>query len=119
MQTWRGSWLARQSTAYVAIIHKKALLAYQQGFSIYQSGQSLYERYFNSVWAFFALGYFKLHFVILANFADEVGYVDEYVLAGAVYFDEAEAFSVVEKFYGSGLHDARGIKDDKASSSEP
>nr|GFD11400.1 hypothetical protein [Tanacetum cinerariifolium] len=56
--------------------------------------------------AFFALGYFKLHLVILADFADEVGYVDENVLASLVYFDEAEAFGFVEEFYGSCLHDA-------------
>jgi len=85
-----------------------------------KSKRYLNQRYFNSVRAFFALGNFKLHFVVLADFVHEVGYVDEYVLAGAVYFDEAEAFGFVEEFYGSCLHDARekwGVI--KASSSEP
>ena len=72
-----------------------------------QRSNSLHERYFYGVRAFFALGYFKLHFVVLTNFVDEVGYVYENVLAVVVEFDEAEAFGFVEEFYGSGLHDAR------------
>jgi hypothetical protein len=70
----------------------------------------LNERYFYSVWAFFALGNFKLHLVILANLADEVGYVHEDIFAALVYFDEAEAFGFVEEFYGSCLHDAKDKK---------
>ena len=79
---------------------------HQQGLSCKKSS-SLHERYFYGGGAFFALGYFKLHFVVLTNFVDEVGYVYENVLAAVVKFDEAEAFGFVEEFYGSGLHDAR------------
>ena len=67
----------------------------------------LNERYFHCVRAFFALGNFKLHFVVFTNLVYEVRYVNEHVLAGAVYFDEAEAFGFVKEFYGSCLHNAR------------
>lgn len=70
----------------------------------------LNQRYFYSVRAFFALGDFELNLVILADFADEVGYVYEDIFATLVYFDEAEAFGFVEEFYGSCLHDAKDKK---------
>jgi hypothetical protein len=71
---------------------------------------ALDERYFHGVRAFFALSYFELHLVILADFADEVGNVYEDIFATLVYFDEAEAFGFVEEFYGSCLHDAKDKK---------
>ena len=71
---------------------------------------ALDERYFHCVRAFFALSYFELYLVILADFADEVGNVYENVFAAFVYFDEAEAFGFVKEFYGSCLHDAKDKK---------
>lgn len=88
---------------------QKAPLANQRGFLgvLNQLLAGLNQRYFYSGGAFFALGHFELYLVILADFADEVGYVYEHVFAGLVYFDEAEAFGFVEEFYGSCLHDAK------------
>jgi hypothetical protein len=72
-----------------------------------EGGGELNERHFHCVRAFFALGDFELHFVVFTNLVNEVRYVNEDILAGAVYFDEAEAFGFVEEFYGSCLHNAR------------
>ncbi len=65
----------------------------------------LNQRHFHSVRAFFALGYFVLHFVVFADRANlEVADVNEDIFASFVVFDETKAFGVIKEFYRSGGH---------------
>lgn len=83
-----------------------------------KSTGSLCEGYFSGVQALAALLYFKLHFVVFADFVNEAGYVYEDVFARLICLDEAKPFGFIEKFNGSCLHNAKKWWGDKASSSE-
>jgi hypothetical protein len=75
------------------------------GLSYYKAIAGLNQRYFHSVRAFFALGYFELNFVVFANRAYlQVADVNENVFASFVVFDETKAFGLIKEFYRSGGH---------------
>ena len=75
------------------------------GLSFCKAQAELNQRYFHSVRAFFALGYFVLYFVVFANRANlKVADVNEDVFASFVVFDETKAFGLIKEFYRSGCH---------------
>ena len=65
--------------------------------------------YFDGVQALAALLYLKLYAVILADFVDQTGNVNEDVFASSLVFDETKTFGLIEEFYGSRCHDALGM----------
>jgi hypothetical protein len=59
---------------------------------------------FHSVQTLTALSNFELNLVVVTDFVDQLGNVNEDIFASLVHFDETKTLGLIEKFYSSCLH---------------